>query len=343
MTGKDRTFVREVEVSGIDQVLSQIQGATEPMVFRGACRSWPIVQAGLVSDAAAIDYLRRSYADVPGVTVETAPSEGGRMFFNETVTGFNFQHSMLSIGQLLDTIAVENAKPDPRGLYMFLDLRQVPGLAAENGSELDALGGVRALLVSNRACVPAHFDFPNNLPCNLVGERTFTIFPPEEVKNLYTGPLGMSPSGHEMSMVDFRAIDTARFPRAAAALEKSQQVRLKPGDMLFLPSMWWHHTETHNSFNVLMPQWWRSGPEWLGQSYDALQHAVLAIRDLPRSQRQSWKALFDHYVFDHDDHFPEHLPPEVRGPLASPMTEDAAKSLRAKLANSLQPPPAPQS
>lgn len=342
MTGKGPVPVCEIEVSGTGEVLSRIKDATEPMVFRGACRSWPIVQAGLASEAAAIDYLRRMHADVMGVTVETPPSERGRLSFNETVTGFNFQHSMLPIGQLLDTIAAENAKPDPRGLYMFLDLRQVPGLAAENGSELDALGGVRALLVGNRACVPAHFDFPNNLPSNLVGERTFTIFPPEQVRNLYTGPLGMSPSGHEVSMIDFRQIDTARFPKAAAAMDSAQQVRLKPGDMLFLPSMWWHHIEAHNDFNVLMPQWWRSGPEWLGHSYDALQHAVLAIRDLPKAQRQAWKALFDHYVFEHDDHFPAHLPPEVRGPLASPMTEESAKGLRTLLASKLQPPQPPQ-
>lgn len=341
MTGKGPIPVREVNVSGTAEVLSVIQGATEPMVFRGACRSWPLVQAGLESENAAIDYLRRMHADVLGVTVETPPSERGRLSFNDTVTGFNFQHSMLPIGQLLDTIQAENAKSDPRGLYAFLDLRQVPGLAAENGSEFDALGGTRALIVSNRACTPAHFDFPNNLPCNLVGERTFTIFPTDQVKNLYTGPLGMSPSGHEVSMVDFRAVDVARFPKAATALDNAQQVRLKPGDILFLPSMWWHHIDVHSNFNILMPQWWRSGPEWLGQTYDALRHAVLCIRDLPKSQRQAWKALFEHYVFDHDDHFPEHLPPAVRGPLASPMTEESAKSLRADLASKLQPPQAP--
>src|SRR3954465_10954434 len=113
MTGKGPVPVREVEVSGTGEVLSLIQGAPEPIVFRGACRHWPIVQAGLVSEAAAIDYLRRMHADVLGVTVETPPSERGRLSFNETVTGFNFQHSMLPIGQLLDTLATENEKPDP--------------------------------------------------------------------------------------------------------------------------------------------------------------------------------------------------------------------------------------
>lgn len=336
MTIKGPTPVREVEVSRIQEVIPHIQNATEPLVFRGVCRHWPIVEQGLVSEAAAADYLRRLAPEVPGMVVETEPSEQGRIFFNETVTGFNFRGHMMPLGDLLDTLRTEAEKPAPRGLYTYIDVGQIPAFAAENGSEFAELGATRALLVSNRACTPAHFDFPTNLPCNLVGERTWTFFSPEQIANLYPGPMGMSPSGQEMGMVDFRAIDEARFPKAAAAWANAQQVRVKPGDVLFLPSMWWHHIEAHSSFNVLMPQWWIGTPQWLGHPYDALLHAVLSIRDLPKEQRQAWRALFDHYVFAHEDHFPQHLPPEVRGPLASPMTEDTAKGLRAKLAGKLQ-------
>jgi hypothetical protein len=339
MTRKEPAPVREIKVSAFEEVLPRIQGVTEPLVFRDACRSWPIVQQGLVSDAAAADYLRRLDTGVPGTAFETHPSDRGRIFVNETVTGFNYRSLKLPLRELLDTLLAESQKPEPRGLYMYLELQQLDGFAADNGSgfaELAGLGAVRALLVSNRSCNAAHFDYPQNLPCNLVGERTFTLFPPDQVSNLYPGPLGLSPSGQDMSMVDFRAIDGARFPKAAAAWAAAQQVRLKPGDVLFLPSMWWHHIESHNSFNVLMPQWWRDSPDWLGRPDHALQHAVLALRDLPKAQRQAWKALFNHYVFEHEDHFPEHLPPQVRGPLASPMTEETARGLRAKLVSRLQ-------
>lgn len=337
MTGKGPAPVREVKVAGLQEVRSRIQDVDEPLVFRGACRHWPLVQQALVSDAAAADYLRRFDSGVPGLAVETDPGEHGRIFFNETVTGFNFRSVKLPLGELLDTLQAEAKKPEPRGLYMYVEIQQLPGFATENGSEFAELGAVSTLLVSNRACNAAHFDSPHNLPCNLVGERTFTLFPPEQISNLYPGPLGMSPfGGQDMCMVDFRALDEARFPRAAAAWAAAQQVRLTPGDVLYLPSMWWHHIEAHNSFNVLMPQWWRASPEWLGRPEYALQHAVLSLRDLPKAQRQAWKALFNHFVFEHEEHFPEYLPPHARGPLASPMTEETARGMRAKLANRLQ-------
>lgn len=336
MSGKGPSPVREVKISGLDEVRSRIQGVDEPLVFRGACRHWPLVQQALVSEAAAADYLRRFDTGAQGLVVETDPAERGRIFFNDTMTGFNFRSTKMRLGELLDTLREEAKGPEPRGLYMYVELQHLPGFTAEQGSEFAELGAVSTLLVSNRACNAAHFDSPQNLPCNLVGERTFTLFPPEQVKNLYPGPVGMSPfGGQDLCMVDFSAIDEARFPKATQAWAAAQQVRLTPGDILYLPSMWWHHIEAHNSLNVLMPQWWRDRPEWLGRPEYALHHAILSLRDLPRAQRQAWKALFDHFVFDHEEHFPDYLPPHARGALASPMSEETARALRAKLANRL--------
>jgi len=314
-----------------------VQGASEPMVFRGVCRHWPIVQRGLTSPMAVADYLRSIDTHAPHLVVETEPKERGRIFFNDDLSGFNFRTAKMSLTELVDALLAEAEKSEPRGLYMYVELQQLPGFTSDNARELAGLGAVRTLLVSNRACNAAHFDSPQNLPCNLVGERTFTLFPPEQISNLYPGPLGTSPfGGQDLCMVDFRAIDEVRFPKAKVAWAAAQQVRLTPGDVLFLPSMWFHHIEAHSRFNVLMPHWWRDSPEWLGRPEYALQHAALSLRDLPKAQRQAWKALFNHFVFDHDEHFPDYLPPQARGLLASPMTEETARSLRAKLGSRLQ-------
>ena len=76
--------------------------------------------------------------------------------------------------------------------------------------------------LGNRTRVSAHFDFPDNLACVVAGRRRFTLFPPEQVGNLYVGPLDRTPSGQAISLVDFANPDFARHPKFAAALGSAQ-------------------------------------------------------------------------------------------------------------------------
>lgn len=59
-----------------------------------------------------------------------------------------------------------------------------------------------------------------------------------------------------------------------------------------------------------------------------LLHALLSLRDRPEHEKQSWRALFDYYVFGPADRAGEHLPPHARGPLA-PLDDRTARRLRA--------------
>jgi len=73
----------------------------------------------------------------------------------------------------------------------------------------------------------------------------------------------------------------------------------------------------------------------------ALNHAVLAIRDLAPAQRLAWRRWFDHYVFD--DAAPDagnHLPGHSLGVLAPP-SETRNARFTAQIAAALSPPPMP--
>jgi hypothetical protein len=61
-----------------------------------------------------------------------------------------------------------------------------------------------------------------------------------------------------------------------------------------------------------------------------LMLALLTLRDLPPAQRQSWQALFQHYIFDADAQTAAHIPAQARSALA-PLTADGARQLRAQL------------
>ncbi|MFZ8985117.1 MAG: cupin-like domain-containing protein, partial [Steroidobacteraceae bacterium] len=96
------------------------------------------------------------------------------------------------------------------------------------------------------------------------------------------------------------------------------------------PSMWWHHVESLSAFNLLVNYWWCASPSIMGAPTTALMHAILALRDLPARQREAWRGLFDHYVFEADESVYAHIPETGRGCLAR-LTPDSAARLRAEL------------
>ena len=149
----------------------------------------------------------------------------------------------------------------------------LPGFLTENPIALDDAEPLATLWIGNKSRIAAHYDAPDNLICVTAGKRKVTLFPPEQVENLYVGPLHITPAGQAVSLVDFHNLDFEKFPRFSQALEHAQTVELLPGDALFIPSMWWHHIEGQQRMNMLVNFWWRDAPAHLGRSENALYHA----------------------------------------------------------------------
>ena len=165
-----------------------------------------------------------------------------------------------------------------------------------------------SIWIGNRTVIPAHYDLPDNLACVAAGRRRFTLFPPEQLRNLYVGPLDFTPAGQAVSLVDLHQPDLARYPRFAEALAQAQSAELEAGDALFIPSMWWHHVEGLTPFNILVNYWWRQSPGWMDTPFNTLLLALLTMRELPPAQRAAWQELFRHYVFDSDSSEAAHIP-----------------------------------
>ena len=182
--------------------------------------------------------------------------------------------------------------------------------------------------------ISAHYDFPDNLACVVAGDRRFTLFPPEQIGNLYVGPVDRTPSGQAISLVDFADPDLDRYPRFAEALAHACTCAMQPGDAIFIPSLWWHHVEAMSSLNLLINYWWIQSSVLPEAPTTALMHAMLAVRELPQRQRAAWRALFNHYIFEADESVYEHIPEQGRGCLA-PFTKESARRLRAELLNRL--------
>jgi hypothetical protein len=210
----------------------------------------------------------------------------------------------------------------------------LPGFRSDNDIGLDGVRPLVSIWMGNRSRIAAHFDQPDNIACCASGRRRFILFPPREIANLYPGPIHFTPAGQIISMVDFDQPDFERFPKFRQALDKACVADLQPGDAVYVPSMWWHHVEGLEILNILINYWWNATPAWMDAPANVLDYALLALRDLPREQRDAWRALFNFYIFDFDEESIAHLPENRRGALA-PLDELTARRLRAQLLNNL--------
>lgn len=321
----DMPAVEVVEGCLPDDIPAEVHESDVPLLLKGLVSEWPAVKACSASLPDAANYLARFWTNEL-VTVYVSDENNGRFFYNDDFTGFNFLAGTAHFGQVLQKIG-DNPGDEGQAIYMGstnVD-KWLPGFREENDVAMPTQGLV-SIWIGNQARISAHYDYPDNIACVVAGKRRFTLFPPEQIENLYIGPVDRTPSGQAISLVDFANPDFERFPRFEEALKHALVCDMEPGDAIFIPSMWWHHVEAFSAYNILINYWWISGKVHATGPRPALMHGMLAIRDLPERQRAAWKTLFDYYVFSADERTYEHIPESGRGCLA-PLNEATAKVL----------------
>lgn len=307
-----------------------------PVVVRGMVADWPLVDAAQRSGDEAMSYLANFYEDATVGAFFGEPGQAGRVFYNADYTGFNYKPVLIKFDDLLNKLREHRRDESTPFIYMGSTTVDacLPGLRAANDLDFGQYQPLASIWMGNRSRIAAHYDLPENLACNAAGRRRFILFPPDQLKHLYVGPLDLTPAGQPISLVDFAEPDFGRFPLFREALAHAQVAELAPGDAIFIPSMWWHHVEALENFNVLINYWWRQTPAFMGPPLDVLMHALLTLRDLPQAQKDAWRGIFEHYVFDSSGSDFSHIPQHLRGVLA-PMDDSKARKIRGELLNRL--------
>lgn len=316
----------------------QIRPLCRPAILRQCVSDWPIIYPATTSGEGAkktAALLSAMATPAPIQAVRAAPEMGGRLHYSADLRGMNFARITPTLPQFLAAlIAAASLDHAPtlaaQGIVVPAHL---PGFTDTHAMPLLAPTIIPRIWIGNAAKVATHNDPSENLAIVAAGRRRFTLFPPDQLPNLYMGPFHPTPAGTPVSMVHVTAPDHARYPRYATALAAACVADLAPGDGLYIPYGWYHHVEAFGPFNILVNYWWNDARTDLGSPWDALMHAMMSLRALPEDQRGAWRAMFETYVFAAHGDAAAHLPDHARGILAADTPADIAAMRQSILRN----------
>jgi len=301
----------------------------EPAVFRGLVNDWPAVRAARDGPEPFAHMLRFAATDEPFQAWFAPPEIEGRFKYNADFSGFNFERKLATLDQLLDLLLRQRGDQKPFSIYAggIPIPKHLPELI--RNIPVPMLDMARDTLISlwigNRTHTATHWDQSQNLACVVAGRRRFTLFPPEQLKNLYVGPLEFTLAGQPTSIVDIDAPDLETYPNFADALKTALRAELGPGDALYIPAMWWHDVLSLDDFGSLINFWWRDAEPPLLTPLNALYHAIITMRDLPPNELAAWRNMFNHYIFGDDGDPVGYLPEQARGVLGRRTPELVAR------------------
>ena len=288
----------------------------EPAVFRGLVKDWPLVEEARKGDQALADYLRGFATDDPFDAWFGEAGIGGRFGYTDDFKGFNHDRRPTTVGAMLDLLLREGGSDSPSIYAGGVPVpRHLPELLPKIPMRI--LDPSKARLVSlwigNRTRIAPHWDLPQNLACVVAGRRRFTLFPTDQVSNLYVGPLDFTLAGQPISLVDIDSPDLDRYPRFEKALQAARSAELGPGDAIYIPSLWWHAVASLDQLGAMINFWWSDAEPPLLAPRHALFLAAITMKNLPPAELAAWRTMFDHYIFETDGDPVSHLPEHARG------------------------------
>jgi hypothetical protein len=313
----------------------EIAPRNKPAVLRGLVADWPAVAAARESTDALKSYLACLDSGTRIRAFVGAPEMRGRFFYSADFDGFNFGQVEGELQRLLSAII---ERVDGRFIYMGSTptSQLLPGFASENPLPLvDGKPTEPRIWIGSDSVVAPHFDESDNIACVVSGHRRFTLFPPDQVSNLYVGPIDSTMAGQPASLVEIDNPDFDRFPRFREAIGHALTAELGPGDAIYIPALWWHGVRATGSLNVLINYWWQDTPPDAGSPMMAIAAALLSISLLSEQKRDGWRHMFDHFVFQRAGDPAAHIPEQARGVLGH-STPGLRRTLREFLIRVLQ-------
>src|SRR3546814_4012305 len=157
------------ELAGVDPraLPDAVLCSTTPVVLRGLVDAWPLVRAPRASAEEAAAYLQRfDHATMPANAMVAPPGVDGRIFYDESVRGFNFRRERVPLADALKTLLKYQHDDTPPTLYIgstTIDTH-LPGLRAATALDRGHRDPLATVSIGNTPRIPAHQDLPDTPP-----------------------------------------------------------------------------------------------------------------------------------------------------------------------------------
>ncbi|QOL25527.1 cupin-like domain-containing protein [Thalassotalea sp. LPB0316] len=326
----------------------EIQPLAEPAILKGLVDDWPLVNHAKASENSAAQAVIKQLSSLYiGGNVQFArldkTSANGRYFYNPNFTGFNFSREIASFDAFISELLSHSTQSEQAVAIQSAPVADYfPKFEQDHSLDLFGAEVKPRFWLGNHSTVAPHYDDADNIACVVLGKRRFTLFPPEQISNLYVGPLNNTPAGAPVSMVDVANPDFAKFPKFKSALNQALVAELEPGDAIYIPTLWWHNVEALSNVNLLVNYWY--GGSIAGTEkpvpMDTLLMSLLTLKNLPAQKRKAWQAFFNYYIFESPDDALDHIPAHIRGILAdlsSSQKQQISQWLISQLSNKNNP------
>ncbi|WP_322963631.1 cupin-like domain-containing protein [Sphingomonas fuzhouensis] len=302
-------------LEGHDAFRRLVAERCQPVVIRSAVAEWPLARIAASGGDALATYLARFDT---GRQVEAFVGDAaiaGRYDYSDDLSGFNFRRQTMP---LREAVARVTAESGTETLYIgsLPMAAALSGLAEDNRLPFAPPGVSPLIWIGHASSIACHYDMMDNIACVVAGRRTFTLYPPDAIGDLYVGPIDHNMAGQPIALAAGAAPGDPRYPRFEQARDRAITVELSAGDALYMPKLWWHGVEATGAVNILVNYWWDAFPVGPDQPFPTLLLAMSAIAARPPAERAAWRAWFDHYVFRPGGHPLAHLPDERHGILS---------------------------
>lgn len=235
--------VPRVAAPSLAEFEARYRRRSQAAIFEGLTDQWPARTRWSLAD------LRERFGER---RVPVLPTHGGHMV-HDGDSGLHFRWMRMA-----DYVEQLASGTDP-GCYLISPLdvalpELVDDVEAPVYSRNRPFQLSRFWLSAPDTSTPLHRDMVENCFAQVVGRKRFYLYPPSDSPWLYS--YSFRSGLPNFSRFDPERPDTVRFPLTRHV--RPIEVVLHPGDVLYLPSRWWHQPRSLD-LSISVNFWWADG------------------------------------------------------------------------------------